>query len=302
MDCTAPETCNLNSYSSGGGAIDSGDDGGDGTLTVSASTFVGGSAHYGGGISTWGNGSVSTSTFSANWAGYGGGLSNWGLATFSVSSSTFSGNIAGANGGGIFSSGESSTVLLVSSSTFFGNRALGNPKAPGVDSFDAAGDGGAIANADDGSGTLAVWASTFSSNIAAGSGSAITNGINGGRGVPIIGVVETAADIFNGTCDQLAGSSWSDQGYNVGSNPTCLGSPGTGDVSHGAGILTPLIYEGGPTATISPLPGNPGIGLVPLSTTVTFNASTITLCPTTDQRGVDSAPGKACNAGAVQFG
>ena len=51
-----------------------------------------------------------------------------------------------------------------------------------------------------------------------------------------------------------------------------------------------------------PLPGNPGIGLVPFNTTVTLNGSSVTLCPTIDQRGVHSAPGKACNSGAVQFG
>jgi hypothetical protein len=49
-----------------------------------------------------------------------------------------------------------------------------------------------------------------------------------------------------------------------------------------------------------PLASNPALGIVPLNTAVTLNGNAVTLCPTTDQRGVPSAAGKACNAGAVQ--
>jgi hypothetical protein len=50
------------------------------------------------------------------------------------------------------------------------------------------------------------------------------------------------------------------------------------------------------------LPGNPGIGPVPLKATVLLSGSSVTLRRTTDQRGVHSATGKACNTAAVQFG
>jgi hypothetical protein len=49
-----------------------------------------------------------------------------------------------------------------------------------------------------------------------------------------------------------------------------------------------------------PLSSNPAVGIIPLDTAVTLNGNPVTLCPTTDQRGVPSAAGKACNAGAVQ--
>jgi hypothetical protein len=49
-----------------------------------------------------------------------------------------------------------------------------------------------------------------------------------------------------------------------------------------------------------PLAGNPALGVVPLNTNVKLNGRSVTLCPTIDQRGVHSAAGKACNAGAVQ--
>jgi len=39
---------------------------------------------------------------------------------------------------------------------------------------------------------------------------------------------------------------------------------------------------------------------VPNGATATIDGSAVVLCPTTDQRGVKSAAGKACNAGSVQ--
>ena len=71
-------------------------------------------------------------------------------------------------------------------------------------------------------------------------------------------------------------------------------------MSHGANHLGPLARSGGSTKTMRPLASNPALGIVPLNTAVTLNGNAVTLCPTTDQRGVPSAAGKACNAGAVQ--
>ena len=49
-----------------------------------------------------------------------------------------------------------------------------------------------------------------------------------------------------------------------------------------------------------PLTGNAGIGLVPPATAVTLASTAVSLCSTTDQRGVASLSGRTCAAGAVQ--
>ena len=286
------------SYAGGGGAIDNTDNGGKGIFSVSDSTFSGNSAHYGGAVAhNAGTGTVSDSTFSGNLAGYGGAICNgWGgSGTLSVSGSTFSANRADALGGAIDNgndpgSGFSST-LSVSASTFFGDSATGNSNAP--DSFPggtsglAVGYGGAIDN--EHTGTLAISGSTFSADTAKNGGGAMNN----------FDLVWAAADIFNGRCNEVDGVSWNDEGYNVGKDASCL-KAGTGDVSHGAGLLGHLAHNGGPTETMMPLAGNPAIGVIPLNTNVKLNGRSVTLCPTIDQRGVHSAAGKACNAGAVQ--
>jgi hypothetical protein len=292
MGCTAPgvqglSTCKPYSLYGGGGAIDNGD-GGAGTLSVSGSTFSANRGHWGGAITSWGPASVSASSFTANAAGYGGAINSG--APLSVSASTFSANIAAGDGGAI----ATGTKNVIAASTFSANRALGDKKAPGVDAYFTNGVGGAIDNGDGGPSALALWASTFSGNTAANAGGAIMNGDNGGKGT-----VEAAADIFNGACHQTAGGTWQDMGYNVGSDASCL-SGGTADVSHGAASLGPLAANGGPTETMMPMPADPAMGLVPLGTTIKLNGRSVALCPTMDQRGMHSAPGKACNAGAVQ--
>ena len=252
--------------SGGGGAIDSGDDGGTGTLAVSPSMFSGNSAHYGGALASGaGTGTVSGSTFSANRGnGNGGAIDN--------------GSIAGSGVAG---------TLSVSASTFSANSAVGNPKAPNVYNDMPNGYGGAIDN--EPTGTLSVSGSTFSANTAKKSGGTINN----------FHLVWVAADVFNGPCNEVDGVSWNDEGYNVGKDASCL-KAGTGDVSHGAGHLGPLAHNGGPTETMLPLAGNTALGVVPLNSNVKLNGTSVTLCPTIDQRGVHSAAGKACNAGAVQ--
>jgi hypothetical protein len=67
-------------------------------------------------------------------------------------------------------------------------------------------------------------------------------------------------------------------------------------------LLGPLANNGGPTETVLPLPGSPALTTVPNATSVTLSGTPVTLCPTTDQRGVASEPGQACDAGSVQEG
>ena len=288
---------------SDGGAIDSGDNGGTGTVAVTNSTFSGNStgAHNGGAIDSGDNGgtgalTVAGSTLSGNASGAGtGGAINSGDAsgtgTLNVRTSTFSANSASGSGGAIDSGDYGGTGnATVSSSTFSGNSAL---------NFD----GGAIDNGDDGgSASLILSASTFLGNSAGGSGATVTNGQDGGTGT-----VWAAADIFSGGCDQAAGT-WDDEGYNVASDASCFAPTpaSTDDDSAGTGLaslLGPLANNGGPTETVLPLPGNPGPVHRPRRhLCLTLDGTSATLCPTTDQRGVASEPGQACDAGSVQEG
>ncbi len=116
------------------------------------------------------------------------------------------------------------------------------------------------------------------------------------------GSVVAAADIFSGACQQ--GGTWTDDGYNVASDASCLASPAaTGDVVDGglAGQLGPLANNGGPTETQLPETDNPAIGDIPVGASVVLGATPLTLCPTVDQRKIASTPGTACTSGSVQI-
>jgi trimeric autotransporter adhesin len=240
-----------------GGAIDNGDGG---TITIDASTFSGNNAKNGGAID---NGQQF--------------LSNTGQGNVTVTDSTFSDNTAVANGGAIDNGdgGGGGGTVTVSDSTFSGNSAPD-------------GDGGAIDNGDDGSGTLTVSDSTFTGNPARDGGT-IDNGDTGGSGTVYVG-----ADIFDGSCDQ-AGGSWTDKGYNLGTNGSCH-SGGTGDITDAGLTLPGLADNGGPTQTILPALGSPAIGKIPTGTTL----NGVHVCSRHDQRGVASY-GK-CTIGAVEGG
>jgi hypothetical protein len=71
-------------------------------------------------------------------------------------------------------------------------------------------------------------------------------------------------------------------------------------VSTSTDTLGSLANNGGPTETILPLSGNPAIGLIPPTTSVAINGTSVALCPTTDQRGVASPSGANCDAGSVE--
>ena len=202
----------------GGGAIDNAETGATkAVLNVSGSTFVRNAAHYGGAIDEGaGSTNVSGSTFSANSAPYGGAIANGITATGSlaVSASSFAANHAAGNGGAIDNADGNPGNATMSDSTFWGNSAAGNEHIAGVDSNLINGDGGAIDNADNGgTSTVAVSASTFSGNVAKHSGGTVAND----------GTLFVVADIFNGSCYQSSSQTkWSDVGYNVGANATCL--------------------------------------------------------------------------------
>ena len=298
-----------NSVKSDGGAVNNGDFGGTGSLTVSASTFSGNTSSGGSGtdggdggaIDNGDNGpgnhastvAVTTSTFSDNTANHdGGAVDNGdfaGLGTLSVTGSTFSGNNASTVNGGAIDNGDNhgNGAATVGDSTFFGNSAS---------DF-----GGAIDNGSGSTGALTATASTFSGNTAPLGGGTIASGeFNGAANVL------AAADIFNGSCVEGAGT-WDDEGYSVGSDASCFSAtPASTDNDSAAAalgsLLGPLANNGGPTETALPLPGNPALSIVPNATSVNLDDTSATLCPTTDQRGVASEPGQACDAGSVQEG
>ncbi len=196
-----------------------------------------------------------------------------------ISDNTISDNTA-TDGGGIYNAANVTfTPTLISDNTITANTAT---------------DGGGVYNV----GNVAISLSTFSGNVAS-RGDVVDNAA---VPAPERSTVWAAADIFDGSCqDQGA---WHDGGYNVSDNGTCLAG-GTGDVNYGAslsgaGLLGALAQNGGPTETILPLEGNPAIEIVPNSTSVALDGSGVSLCPVSDQRGVASSPGLACNAGSVQ--
>ena len=104
----------------------------------------------------------------------------------------------------------------------------------------------------------------------------------------------SAADVFAEDCNGSSGT-WTDGGYNVGTDGTCLngGTDDNGAFEDLSSLLAPLASNGGPTQTLALDATNPAIGIIPNGTSE--------LCPVTDQRGITSQEGGACDAGAVQL-
>ncbi|HTX01210.1 MAG TPA: choice-of-anchor Q domain-containing protein [Acidimicrobiales bacterium] len=288
----------------GGGAIANGNGTGSATLTVEDSSFTDSYSNGDGGAidngdwSGTGSATVIDSTFTSNHAyGLGGAIANAtdsGTGTLTVEGSTFESNETLVQEGGAIDNGNygGTGTAIVEDSTFSGNLAAV---------------GGAIAEAttDGGHGTLTIASDTFGPNFGGG-GSEISSGLDLGTG-GVSGTVYAAGDVFDGTCTGNSGahSTWTDGGYNASTDATCLGSTpaGTDDaVSAAIGAdLGALTDNGGDTSTMLLLFGDPALGSVPSTAgNVTLDGSSYPMCPTTDQRGVDSPAGQACDAGSVQ--
>jgi predicted outer membrane repeat protein len=297
-----------------GGAIDNGDQGGHGSLYVTASSFIGDSAR-GGQVED--GGAIDNGD-------------NGGHGTAYVGGSTFMDDSAASDGGAI-DNGDGTGVrpgagaLKVTTSTFMGNQAGQNGGA--IDSDDVA----VIPNSANWAakpGTLRVSLSTFWDNSARFWGGAIGSGespLGSGPGSTVVGQSSLAANtaLFGGDlygdnsvtvggdlladgCSATNGTartSWSDAGYNVGENATCF-AKGRGDISQ---VQLPRFIgrpapNGGTTETLMPLAGSAAVGAVPYATTVDLAGTDVALCPTKDQRGIASSPGQPCDSGAVQLG
>ena len=283
----------------GGGAITVDNTGNvtiiDSTLTENTAFRNGGAIDNGDTLDP-GSVTIIDSTLSGNFAGDDGGAidnsdngNNGGSIT--ITDSTLSGNSAGINGGAIDNNdhGSQNGVVTISDSTFESNSANN--------------DGGAIDSNDGGvNGSLTIADSTLLADTAGSNGNEIDNNDNGGAG----GAVYVAADLLDGSCvETSAGAgSWTDSGYNVASDASCLGGSSVPSDATGfaADDLAALDNYGGPTQTVLLEQGNPARGLIPHGSSITTGpASSVTIaCPATDQRGITSAAGRACDAGSVQ--
>ncbi len=222
----------------------------------------------GGGIYNEGTMTLSNSTVSDNSAdGYGGGINSSG--TLMVSDCTLSDNSAVKGGGGLFSDG----TLTVSNSTIYGNTSV---------------DGGGILA----TGTIAVIDSTLAYNSAFQSG--------GGLADVSSGKVTLGNTII---ADNWVGAGYGFVGPDIDAVVKSLGNNLISDEYGGHDfapsdllsqdpLLGPLQNNGGPTETMSLLPGSPAI-----------DAGSNAVIPagiTTDQRGLERTVNGTVNIGALE--
>jgi hypothetical protein len=292
-DCTITGDVDGNS----GGAIYN-----DGDLTVISSTFKKNTTTSGdGGAIDSGGGSVAItgSSISDNLDGdgTGGGIEN-DAGMMTITDSTVSGNYAQAvePGGGIYNAG----TMSVADSTIASNAAVG---------------GGGIDN----TGSLTVTDSTVSDNNGEapdyGSGAEGSAGILNSASLDVtastlVGNVHGAGIENTGGSASLAATVLAnmttfddcsgmitDGGYNLDGDGSCHFSATNHSLSSVKPYLGPLQDNGGPTQTSEPALGSPLLSVIPMGST----ANGITLCPSTDQRGVARPQGSACDIGAVEL-
>jgi hypothetical protein len=199
------------------------------TATIAGLTVADGFDTYGGGISNAGALTVTDSTISDNVAlDAGGGILN--IGTLTVIDSTVSGDRAALYGGGIANGG----TVTITNTTFSGN---------------AASEGGGIYSL----AVLTVNDSTLSGNSATSSGG----------GIAALGRATNLANT-------IIAANTAPTGPDVGGIVASLGNNLIGNPSGGSGfvasdllnvnpLLGPLQDNGGPTQTISLLPGSPAI-------------------------------------------
>jgi hypothetical protein len=232
----------------------------------------------GGAISNSGTMTVIESTFSGNVTPGGGGaiVSGNGIlpgGTLTVVRSTFSQNGA-TDGGAILNNGGTLSVI---NSTFFNNSADGSG---GIDSV----------------GTLAVTNSTFLGNMTLSDGAAI-----GANSATIKNTILAGSTFrFGGGPAGNCAGTIIDNGYNISDDASC-GFSATGSLNNTNPMLDVggLENNGGPTETISLLPGSPAIDAIPLAACTDQESRPIN----TDQRGAlrPDVGEDRCDVGAYEF-
>jgi hypothetical protein len=272
-----------------------------GTLTINKSIITANSANLGGGgIENFTTLTINHSTITgsnlSDQYGSGGAILNWAVLT--INQSTISGNSAG-DGGGIYSGCcLTGTVMTINDSTISGNSgtwgggiaiiggtgAINNSTITGNSATDG---GGAVINY----GALTINNGTISGNSSASGG-----GIEQPPGASAIFQNSIIASNSGGNC---LGGTISSDGYNLSSDDTCDFS-NTGDMNNTNPQLGTLKNNGGPTQTISELPGSLTIDAGNPGGCADGNGNPLT----TDQRGFPR-PGKnkvdkRCDMGAFE--
>jgi hypothetical protein len=196
------------------------------------------------------------------------GIYNLGTAT--VINSTMTGDqvLSPNTGGAIYNTG----VLSIVSSTITGNTAISVSAGGGIENN---------------GGSVTITSSTITDNIVGVEGAAGIN--NDGGTMSVAGTV--LAQNYTAGVHADCGGGITDAGYNIADDATC----GFSTVRHP--YLGPLQDNGGPTQTQEPALGSRLLDVIPLGAT----GNGITLCPSTDQRGVSRPQGSACDVGAVEL-
>jgi hypothetical protein len=247
------------------------------TVAINGLTITGGAPVFGGGGGIRNNGllSLSSSTVTGNSATIGGGIYNGG--TMTMSGDTVNNNTAtfgDGGGGGVYNQG----TLTVSNCTIAVNE--------------AAGGGGGITN----DGVLNVGNSTVAYNSVTKTppdGGGIHN--FAGHQLSLLNTIVFNPNSGAKTENDVFGPIAQAQGDVFGSAVTIGGGGDMGGNQFNANpLLGPLQNNGGPTATMALLPGNPAIG-------AGAGASLIPglSVPTTDQRG-EPRPANSIDVGAFQ--
>ncbi len=241
-------------------------------------TIAHGNASNGGGIHNSGTLTVEKNLFDGNTAGSGGGgIYNDGSLT--ITNSAFSNNTASIGGAIINNNG----TLIVINNTFNNNSA--NNDGGGISNSNgtititnstfngnSANNGGGLGNL----GTLTLINSTFSNNSAVGSGGGIRNDGTLNYTNTILANSTNGGDCSNNSM------------INTNINNLVEDSSCSASLS-GDPLLGPLANNGGFTETMALLAGSPAI-----------NAGTNTVCPSTDQRGLNHSDGQ-CDIGAYEY-
>ena len=280
----------------GGGLFNAGNFTRFGTITITAGVLAKNSAKFGGGLFNSGTLTLARSTLVNNTAGLGGGILNTGYGTLSVTDSTLAVNLSSAEGGALLNEFKAT----LTNTTISGNVALSS----GAGCSNNADSGGltlvncTVANnrATTGGGGIFNYPASIlkiaNSTIA---GNVTTNpGTDGGGLDNLSGGVATLFDtiIATNTAPGAGPDVFGDVksfGHNL------VGNPGGGsgffdsDLLNVNPLLAALGNYGGPTQTMTLLPGSPAI-----------DAGDNTNAPPTDQRGFARILHGTIDIGAVE--
>jgi predicted outer membrane repeat protein len=235
-------------------------------LTLTGSNVYDNTGTAGGGILAFGKTMLTNSSVGANTStGNGGGIANVAQGKLTLIRSTVSDNQAAGTGGGVSSAG----TLIVNTSTIANNTSKGT--------------GGAVLVA---AGSAQLTSSTVSGNRGQGAGGIQNNVgaatqigntiVSGNNGADCVGTVKSNGYNLLGGCPRTPA---------VATDKTGINNPALG----------PLQNNGGPNATMAPLPPN------------TQNSPAVNGgggCSGADQRGrsrQQPIPGGACDIGAIEL-